>query len=236
MESPERETIAQRVQSVLSAIRSAAGKVGRRPDSIRLVAATKTVTVDRIREGIAAGLSILGENRVQEALPKVEALAQAPVRWHFIGHLQRRKVRSVVGMFELIHSVDSLELAQEIDRRAGEAGQSQDILLEVNIGGETTKGGFHQDGLIQLVSTMAAFSHIQIKGLMAIPPPTAESESARTHFIRLRELAEAIAAQRIPGVAMDELSMGMSNDYEIAVQEGATLVRVGSTIFGARHA
>jgi len=236
MESPERETIAQRVQSVLSAIRSAAAKVGRRPDSIRLVAATKTVTADRIREGIAAGLSILGENRVQEALPKVEALAQAPVRWHFIGHLQRRKVRSVVGMFELIHSVDSLELAQEIDRRAGESGQSQDILLEVNIGGETTKGGFHQDGLVQLVSTMAALSHIQIKGLMAIPPPTAESESARAHFIRLRELAEAIASQRIPGVAMDELSMGMSNDYEIAVQEGATLVRVGSTIFGARHA
>lgn len=236
MESPERETIAQRVQSVLSAIRSAAEKVGRSPGSIRLVAATKTVTADRIREGIAAGLSILGENRVQEALPKVEALAQAPVRWHFIGHLQRRKVRSVVGMFELIHSVDSLELAQEIDRRAGEFGQPQDILLEVNIGGETTKGGFHQDGLVQLVSTMAALSHIQIKGLMAIPPPTAEPELARAHFIRLRELAEAIAAQRIPGVAMDELSMGMSNDYEIAVQEGATLVRVGSAIFGARHA
>lgn len=236
MESSERETIAQRVQSLLSAIRSAAEKVGRRPDSIRLVAATKTVTADRIREGIAAGLSILGENRVQEALTKIEALAQAPVRWHFIGHLQRRKVRSVVGMFELIHSVDSLELAQEIDRRAGEAGQSQDILLEVNIGGETTKGGFHQDGLVQLVSTMATLSHIQIKGLMAIPPPTAESELARMHFVRLRELAETIAAQRIPGVAMDELSMGMSNDYEIAVQEGATLVRVGSAIFGARHA
>jgi len=236
MEPLARETIAQRVQSVLSAIRSAAEKAGRRPESIRLVAATKTVTVDGIREGIAAGLSILGENRVQEALPKIEALAQAPVRWHFIGHLQRRKVRSVVGMFELIHSVDSLELAQEIDRRAGEAGQSQDILLEVNIGGETTKGGFHPDGLVQLVSTMAALSHIHIKGLMAIPPPTAEPESARTHFIRLRELAEAIAAQRIPGVVMDELSMGMSNEYEIAVQEGATLVRVGSAIFGARHA
>ena len=228
--------IAQRVQSVISAIRSAAEKAGRRPDSIRLVAATKTITADHIREGIAAGLSILGENRVQEALPKIEALAQAPVRWHFIGHLQRRKVRSIVGMFELIHSVDSPELAQEIDRRAGEAGQSQDILLEVNIGGETTKGGFHQDGLVQLVSTMAALSHIQIKGLMAIPPPTAEPESARTHFIRLRKLAEAIAAQRIPGVAMDELSMGMSNDYEVAVQEGATLVRVGSAIFGARDA
>ncbi len=228
--------IARRVESVLSAIRSAAEKAGRRPDSIRLVAATKTVTADRIREGIGAGLSILGENRVQEALPKVEALAQAPVRWHFIGHLQRRKVRSVVGMFELIHSVDSLELAQEIDRRAGEAGRPQGILLEVNIGGETTKGGFHQDGFPQLVSTMAALSNIQIKGLMAIPPPTAEPESARTYFIRLRELAEAIAAQRIPGVAMDELSMGMSNDYDIAVQEGATLVRVGSALFGERHA
>ena len=228
--------IAQRVESVLSAIRSAAEKAGRRPDSIRLVAATKTVTADRIREGIGAGLSILGENRVQEAIPKVEALAQAPVRWHFIGHLQRRKVRSVVGMFELIHSVDSLELAQEIDRRAGEASRPQAILLEVNIGGETTKGGFHQDGFVQLVSTMAALSNIQIKGLMAIPPPTAEPESARTYFIRLRELAEAIAAQRIPGVAMDELSMGMSNDYDIAVQEGATLVRVGSAIFGERHA
>ncbi len=235
MEPSERE-IAQRVESVLSAIRSAAEKAGRRPDSIRLVAATKTVTADRIREGIGAGLSILGENRVQEAIPKVEALAQAPVRWHFIGHLQRRKVRSVVGIFELIHSVDSLELAQEIDRRAGEASRPQAILLEVNIGGETTKGGFHQDGFVQLVSTMAALSNIQIKGLMAIPPPTAEPESARTYFVRLRELAEAIAAQRIPGVAMDELSMGMSNDYDIAVQEGATLVRVGSAIFGERHA
>jgi len=236
MEPFARETIAQRVQSVLSAIRLAAEKAGRRPESIQLVAATKTVTVDGIREGIAAGLSILGENRVQEALPKVEALAQAPVRWHFIGHLQRRKVRSLVGMFELIHSVDSLELAQEIDRRAGEAGQAQDILLEVNIGGETTKGGFRPDGLVQLVSMMAALSHIHIKGLMAIPPPAAEPESARTHFVRLRELGDAIAAQRIPGVVMDELSMGMSNDYEIAVQEGATLVRVGAAIFGARHA
>lgn len=234
MEPLDRETIAQRVQSVLSAIRSAAEKAGRHPDSIRLVAATKTVTHDRIREGIGAGLSILGENRVQEAIPKIEALAETSVRWHFIGHLQRRKVRLVVGLFELIHSVDSVELAQEIDRRAGEAGRSQDILLEVNIGGETTKTGFHPDGLVQLISTMASLAHIHIKGLMAIPPQTVEVESTRAYFIRLRELAAAIAAQRIPGVAMNELSMGMSNDYEIAVQEGATLVRVGSAIFGAR--
>jgi len=235
MEPSVRETIAQRVQLVLSTIRSVAEKAGRNPDSIRLVAATKTVTNDRIREGIAAGLSILGENRVQEAIPKVEALAEAPVRWHFLGHLQRRKVRSVVGLFELIHSVDSVELAQEIDRRAGETGRHQDILLEVNIGGETTKTGFHPDSLVQLVSSMASLTHIHIKGLMAIPPPTVEVESARAYFIRLRELAASIAAQRIQGVEMDELSMGMSNDYEIAIQEGATLVRVGSAIFGARH-
>jgi pyridoxal phosphate enzyme (YggS family) len=236
MEQLATEMIAQRVQSVLSAIRSAAEKVGRHPDRVQLVAVTKTVTVDRIREGIGAGLSILGENRVQEALPKVAAFAHEPVRWHFIGHLQRRKVRSVVGLFDMIHSVDSLELAQEIDRRAGEAGCRQDVLIEVNIGGESTKAGFHPDDLVQLVSTMVPLVHVRIKGLMAIPPPTAEAESARTYFIRLRELAAAITAQRIPGVAMDELSMGMSNDYEIAVQEGATLVRVGSAIFGARHA
>lgn len=236
MEMLDRETIAQRVQGVLSVIRSAAEKAGRHPGRIRLVAATKTVTVDRIREGIGAGLSILGENRVQEALAKVAVLAHEPVQWHFIGHLQRRKVRSVVGLFDLIHSVDSLELAEEIDRRSGEAGRHQDVLLEVNIAGESTKAGFRPDDLIRLVSRMSTLAYIRIKGLMAIPPPTAEAESARTYFIRLRELAATIAAQKIPGVTMDELSMGMSNDYEVAVQEGATLVRVGSAIFGARHA
>lgn len=236
MEPPVRETIAERVQLVLSKIRSAADKVGRPPGSIRLVAATKTVTVDRIQEGIGAGLSILGENRVQEAVPKIVALTQAPVRWHFIGQLQRRKVRSVIGLFDLIHSVDRLELAQEIDRRAGEAGRCQDILLEVNIGGEPTKAGFRPDDLVQLVSTMAVLSHIRIKGLMAIPPPTADTESARRYFGKLRDVATRIAVLNIPGVMMDELSMGMSNDYEVAVEEGATLVRVGTAIFGTRHA
>ena len=235
MEPPVIETIDQRVHTVLSTIQSVAEKCGRRLDSVRLVAATKTVTVDRIRVGIAAGLSILGENRVQEALPKVAALAQEPIRWHFIGQLQRRKVRSVVGLFELIHSVDSLELAQEIDRRAGEAGCLQDILLEVNIGGETTKAGFHPDGLVSMIPKMASLAHIRIKGLMTIPPQAEEPEAVRVYFKRLRELAESIASQNISGVAMDELSMGMSGDYEVAIQEGATLVRVGSALFGARH-
>lgn len=236
MEPPVRETIAERVQLVLSKIRSAAEKAGRSPGSIRLVAATKTVTVDRIREGIDAGLLILGENRVQEAVPKIMALTQAPVRWHFIGQLQRRKVRSVIGLFDLIHSVDSLALVQEIDRRAGEASRCQDILLEVNIGGESTKAGFRPDDLAQLVSTMPVCSHVRIKGLMAIPPPTADAELARRYFQKLRGLATRIAALSIPSMIMDELSMGMSNDYEVAVEEGATLVRVGTAIFGARHA
>lgn len=236
MELPLGETIAERVQLVLSKIRSAAERGGRSPGTVRLVAATKTVTVDRLQEGIAAGLSILGENRVQEAVPKVTVLKKAPVRWHFIGQLQRRKVRSIIGLFDLIHSVDSLELAQEIDRRAGEAGLCQDILLEVNIGKEPTKAGFYPDDLVQLVSMMPRFSHIRIKGLMAIPPPTAEVELARPYFQKLRELAAQVTALRLPSVMADELSMGMSNDYEVAIEEGATLVRVGTAIFGARHA
>lgn len=229
------ESIADRVRGILSNVRAAAEKSGRDPCRVRLVAATKTVSVERIREGIDAGLSVLGENRVQEALPKIEALAQTQVRWHFIGQLQRRKARSIVGLFDLIHSVDSVELAQEIDRRAGEAEVVQDVLLEVNIGGESTKAGFRSDDLVQLVKTMAPLTHLRIKGLMAIPPPTVEAESARPYFIRIRELSQAVAAEKVPGVVMDELSMGMSNDYAVAVEEGATLVRIGSAIFGARH-
>jgi hypothetical protein len=229
------ESIADRVRDILSSIRAAAEKSGRDPRRVRLVAATKTVPAERIREGIDAGLSILGENRVQEALPKIDALAQTQARWHFIGQLQRRKVRSIIGLFDLIHSVDSWELAHEIDRRAEEAGLVQDVLLEVNVGGESTKAGFRPDDLVQLVETMAPLTHLRIKGLMAIPPPTVEAESARPYFIKIRELAQAVAAKSIPGVMMDELSMGMSNDYAVAVEEGATLVRVGSAIFGARH-
>lgn len=235
MEPSVRETVADRVRSVLCNIRAAAERVGRPANSVRLVAVTKTVTVDRIQEGIAAGLTILGENRVQEALPKMVALKEAPIRWHFIGHLQRRKVRTIVGLFELIHSVDTVELAQEIDRRAGEAGTRQDVLLEVNIGSEATKTGFHPEALVGLVPAVASLPHVRVKGLMAIPPPT-EPDRARVYFRRLREMAERIAELNLPSVAMDELSMGMSNDYVVAVEEGATLVRVGTALFGMRHA
>ncbi|MDH4153249.1 MAG: YggS family pyridoxal phosphate-dependent enzyme [Nitrospira sp.] len=235
MESLIQDTIESRVQSVLAKIRSAAERAGRPTGTVRLVAATKTVGIEQIAEGVRAGLSILGENRVQEALTKIPVFNRGPVQWHFIGQLQRRKVRSVVGMFDLIHSVDSPELAQEIDRRAGDAGQQQDVLLEVNIGNEPTKAGFLPDDVPQIVSGLASLSHICIKGLMAIPPPIADPDSARPYFRKLSELAKMIDAQHLPSVKMEELSMGMSNDYEVAIEEGATLVRVGTAIFGARH-
>lgn len=236
MESFVQDTIEARVHSVLAKIRSAAEKAGRPAGTVRLVAATKTVAVQQIAEGVQAGLSLLGENRVQEALAKIPVFTHGPVQWHFIGQLQRRKVRSVIRVFDLIHSVDSLELVQEIDRRAGEVGHQQNVLLEVNIGNEPTKAGFRPDHVQEAVSAMAGLSHVRIRGLMAIPPPTADPSSARPYFRQLNELAKMIDAQRFPSVRMDELSMGMSNDYEVAIEEGATLVRVGSAIFGARHA
>lgn len=235
MEPLTPEAIAKRVQSVLAKIRSAEEKAGRPTGSVRLVAATKTVTVEHVAEGVRAGLSILGENRVQEALSKIAAFTQAPVHWHFIGQLQRRKVRSVIGQFDLIHSVDSLELAQEIDRRASEAGRRQNVLLEVNIGGEPTKAGFAPDDVVRSVPMIAQFSHVSIKGLMAIPPLSADPDLTRPYFRKLRDLAQQIGALNIPTVKVDELSMGMSNDYEVAIAEGATLVRIGTAIFGARH-
>jgi PLP dependent protein len=235
MEPPLSDRIAERVREVLAKIGAAARKSGRSPDSIKLVAATKTVPVERIEMGLDAGLTILGENRVQEALSKISALQHRNIRWHFIGQLQRRKVRSIIGRFDLIHSVDDVELAREIDRRAGDAGRQQEVLLEVNIGNEPTKAGFRADDLLPEMPALAALPHLRIKGLMAVPPPTAEAEQARPYFAQLRTLAERVAALKYPSITMQDLSMGMSHDYEVAIEEGATFVRIGTAIFGARH-
>jgi PLP dependent protein len=234
VEPSVKDTVADRVQQVLSNIRRAADHAGRSVQHIRLVAVTKTVTVDRIQQGIDAGLSILGESRLQEAASKIDVLKQAPVRWHFIGHLQRRKVRSVIGLFDLIHSVDSIALGQDLNRCTGALGRSQDILLEVNIGNESTKGGFGIEDIIDAAPVIGMLPHIRIKGLMAIPPPQMHAEQSRPYFRRLKELGSRIRDLNVPGVEMDELSMGMSQDYEVAIEEGATLVRVGAAIFGAR--
>lgn len=227
-------SIKDRVTYVLDRIRSAMHQAGREEGGVRLVAASKSVTVDRLREAIAAGVQIAGENRLQEALPKIDALKGERVTWHFIGQLQRRKVRAVVGAFELIHSVDSLELASEIDRRAADAGRRQKILLEINLGAEQSKAGFLVDEVEEALPRLAALNHIGIEGLMAVPPQTPDAEQSRPHFRRLRELSERLNRQ-LPGVSLTELSMGMSNDYVVAIQEGATLVRLGTAIFGGRR-
>jgi pyridoxal phosphate enzyme (YggS family) len=235
MERDADDSLARRVHRVLDRLRSAAERTGRSPESVRLVAATKTVSAERIREGLQAGLSLLGENRMQEALSKGALLRDLSPRWHFIGQLQRRKVRDAIGRFELIHSVDSVELAQEIDRRASAAGVTQAVLLEVNIAGEASKAGFQPDGLMRALASLGGLPHLRIQGLMTIPPPTAQPEEARPYFRALRELGVRIKAEGIPSLAMQELSMGMSHDFEIAIEEGATLVRVGTALFGARH-
>jgi len=226
----EAEAIRRNVGLVLDRIRQAALRAGRRPEAVRLVAATKSVAPERIRGAIEAGVRILGENRLQEALPKIDALGPSRgLAWHFIGRLQRRKVKDVVGRFQLIHSVDSRELAEEIDRRAGHAGLRQEVLLEVNVGGEASKAGFAPAALPGALDEMAGLSHLSIKGLMTIPPPSGQPEAARPYFRQLRELAASLGRPEL-----QELSMGMSQDYEIAVEEGATMVRVGTAIFGIR--
>ncbi|WP_447599597.1 YggS family pyridoxal phosphate-dependent enzyme [Nitrospira sp. Nam80] len=227
-------TIADNVSHILEGIRSAALRSGRQPDQIRLVAATKTVGADRIREAIAAGVTILGENRLQEALPKIQQLGHEHVAWHFIGRLQRRKVKAVVGKFELIHSVESLEVAEEINRRAEQAGLCQCVLLEINIGREESKGGFAPEAVAGACADLGGMAHLAVRGLMAIPPLETDPNRTRPHFRGLRDLAQVLTQYGFPNVRMDELSMGMSADYLMAVEEGATLVRVGTAIFGTR--
>lgn len=227
-------TIADRVRSIVDEIRHAAVRAGRAPESVRLLAASKTVSVERVREAVDAGIRHLGENRLQEALPKIEALDREGVVWHFIGTLQRRKVKSVVGRFETIHSVDSLALAEEIARQAKAAGLRQRVLLEVNLGEESSKGGFAPAALVQVLPLLNELEQLDVRGFMAIPPPTATAEAARPYFRQLRELAQALTAQGCRNINMQELSMGMSHDFAVAVEEGATYVRVGTAIFGAR--
>ncbi|MBM4119566.1 MAG: YggS family pyridoxal phosphate-dependent enzyme [Nitrospira sp.] len=232
----EVDQIARRVRDIQARIQQAAQRAGRKPEAIRLVAVTKTVPVECIRDAVNAGVSMLGENRLQEAVPKIQQLTAVPgVQWHFIGRLQRRKVKTVVALFELIHSVESVELAEEIDQRAREAGTQQRVLLEVNIGREASKGGFAPDMLLDVAQAIDALPNLAVEGLMTIPPVSSEAEASRMHFRALRELAQSLASLKLQRMRMHELSMGMSGDFETAIEEGATMVRVGAAIFGARR-
>jgi pyridoxal phosphate enzyme (YggS family) len=225
--------IADNLKTILDRIASAAKRAGRDPSSVRLVVVTKTVDAARIREAVMAGAAVLGENRVQEGKEKIEQLG-ALASWHLIGHLQSNKAKYAVKLFDLIHSVDNLGLAKELDKQAAKIGKVQDVLIEVSIAGEAAKAGVAISETTALVREAATLKNISIKGLMTVPPLLENPEAVRPYFRKLREMAEAIIKEDIPGVSMKELSMGMSGDFEVAVEEGATIVRVGSAIFGQR--
>ncbi len=215
------------VERVRQAIARACGRAGRSPDDVLLVAVSKTVEAERIRLALAAGIAALGENRVQEAREKIEALGR-PVPWHLIGALQTNKAKDAARLFDWIHSVDRVELARELSRRAHALDRTLDILIQVNLGEEPQKAGVAPAELKALVDATAGLESLRLRGLMAIPPAVETPEAARPFFRRLRELRDA--------AGLEHLSMGMSGDFEVAVEEGATLVRVGTAIFGPRPA
>ncbi|MEC4673926.1 MAG: YggS family pyridoxal phosphate-dependent enzyme, partial [Nitrospirota bacterium] len=215
--------ITKNVQIVKENMCRAAERVGRDPQTIRLVAATKYVSVDRIRQALQSNITICGENRWQEAQAKLEEIGQPNgLVWHFLGRLQRRKLKRIVGRVALIHSVESYEQAHELNGLAQERGIQQAILLEVNVGGEETKGGFAPDALLANISTLDQLPHLRIQGFMTVPPRVANPEAARPYFRRLKQLEDEVAANHPTRVQMNELSMGMTQDYEIAIEEGAT--------------
>jgi len=210
---------------------AACRRVGREPQSVVLIAVSKTFPVSDIAEAVKAGQQVFGESRLQEAEAKIDALP-ASLSWHFIGGVQRNKVRKILQKFGVIHAIDSLRLAEYVNGIAGELGHASEIFLQVNIGGEASKGGFEPEVLRQEIGKLGAFEHLRIRGLMCIPPAGPDAESARRWFVSLRDLRDELEA--ISGRQFPQLSMGMSGDYEVAIEEGATHVRVGSLIFGHR--
>lgn len=211
-------------------IEKAAQRAGRDPKEIKLVAVSKTVEVARIREAIEAGVSILGENYVQEAEKKIEAIGRS-VSWHFIGHLQSNKAKYAVRFFDVVHSLDSASLAEELNRRAEQGDRVIKVMIEVNLSKEATKFGADEARVSNLAKRIQSLNHLSLEGLMTMPPYFDTPEMSRPYYIGLRELKDKLTGERIP---MTELSMGMSNDFEVAIEEGATYLRVGTAIFGPR--
>lgn len=219
------------VAAVRARIAAAAARAGRSPDEVRIVAVTKGHPLDRVREAAAAGLLDLGENRVQEALAKQAAWPDAPVRWHLIGHLQRNKAKLAAGRFALIHSLDSVRLADALEAAASAAGLVQEVLVEVNVAREPQKSGASPEEARVLVAHAAALAHLRVRGVMTMAPYGAAADLQRRCFRGLRLLRDSL---RAPALDLPVLSMGMSGDFEAAVEEGATLVRLGTILFGER--
>ena len=216
-------------------IKKTANACGRDPKGIRLVAVSKTIPAGRVKEAIHAGIDILGENYIQEAHEKYHTFSKYPVSWHFIGRLQTNKAKYAVKLFDLIHTVDTLKLAREIDKQAKKIEKRQKVLVQVNVGDEASKSGIQAKNLQTLIKDISCLENLSVRGLMAMPPFFSDPEKARPFFLLLRKLRDQINNETIPNVSMDELSMGMSGDFEVAIEEGATLVRIGTAIFGKRH-
>ena len=224
-------SIAENLERVREQITQSAAKTGRAVNEIELVAITKTHPAEKVREAVEAGHTVFGESRIQEARAKIPELP-SNLHWHFVGHLQKNKIRHALPLFELFHGVDSLKLAQEMNRIAAEDGQRPRLLLEVNVAGEGSKFGFKAETLRAEMGSLLALPRLSIEGLMCIPPLAEEAEGSRKFFAQLRELRDSLEKEF--AVKLPQLSMGMTQDYWIAVEEGATLVRVGTAIFGER--
>ena len=223
--------VAENLEGVQAQIAEAARKSGRDMNSIELVAISKTHDADRVRQAVEAGQQLFGESKVQEARAKIPMLPSS-LRWHFVGHLQKNKIRHALPLFELFHGIDSLALAEDMNRIADEEGIHPRILLEVNVAGEGSKFGFKPETLRSEMESLLALPRLSLEGVMTIPPFAEEAESSRKYFVQLRELRDKLETEF--SMKLPQLSMGMTNDFSIAVEEGATLVRVGTAIFGDR--
>ena len=227
--------IRENVARVEERLTAACRRSGRRREDVKLVAISKAHPPELIRAAFDAGLRDFGENRVQEAKAKRPALADLPTTWHLVGHLQTNKARGARELFHWVHSVDSLRLAEKLDQAAAPGGERLPVLIEVNLGEEASKGGVRAGEVPDLVEQIGRLGGLELRGLMVIPPFLANPDEARPYFRQLRTLAQEVAARNLPSVSMLELSMGMSHDFEVAIEEGATIVRVGTAIFGARE-
>jgi PLP dependent protein len=230
-------SIAENLAAIRDRIAASARHTSRRPEEIALMAVSKMHPPDRIREAYAAGQRLFGENRVQEFVAKAAALADLKdAQWHMIGHLQTNKSAKAVELFAGIDSVDSLKLAEKLDAAANELNKTLDVLIEINVGGEAAKTGIaaESEELESLLQSAPRLEALRFRGLMTVPPFTEEPEGARPYFRKLRDLRDTIAARKLPGISIDLLSMGMSHDFEVAIEEGSTCVRVGTAIFGER--
>jgi pyridoxal phosphate enzyme (YggS family) len=225
--------ISANLDQIRQRIAAACRSCNRNPDGVRLVAVSKKKPAADIDAAVAAGQRLFGESYVQECVAKIDEV-RSPAEWHFIGALQSNKVKYLRGKVAMIHSVDRLSLAKEVDRQWGKINATADILIQVNLGEEDSKSGTTADSVCELVREVARLEHVRIKGLMALPPWEEDPEAVRPYFRQLRQLAGQIATLQLPNVTMQELSMGMSHDFEVAIEEGATLVRIGTAIFGER--